>query len=180
MDVANERIFNPFALAVSSAGRSRRQGLDVRTDWRARPWLSLAAGGTWNDARFLGTPPSDGTLAPPSPDFHDHLVPMRPGDPVPGVARWTGHAGADARVRGLDVSARWRFLGPFVPIGEPGVTTRAASVLDLGIVIPAGRVAFDVALQNALDLRYVENRASGFITPGLPRVLRLTIRTNGA
>nr|MCU0619475.1 TonB-dependent receptor [Gemmatimonadaceae bacterium] len=112
-------------------------------------------------------------------DFHDHAVPMRPGDRVPGVARWTGSIGAETRVRGVDLRTHWRLLGPFVPISEPGVQTRTASVLDLGVAAPIGRVVVDVAIQNLLDLRYVENRASGFITPGVPRVLRLTLSTPG-
>lgn len=177
MDVDNERIFNPLALTVSSAGRSRRQGVDVRARGRIGDRLGLSATATWNDARFLGAPGGDTVRVPPSPDFHDHLVPMRPGDPVPGVARVTGSVRADAAMGRTVAGATWRLLGSFVPIGEPGVSTRSASVLDLDWSVPVGRLVVDLALQNVLDLRYVENRASGFITPGIPRVLRLTVRT---
>jgi outer membrane receptor protein involved in Fe transport len=75
-------------------------------------------------------------------------------------------------------------------VGEPGVTTRLASVLDLGTAVPlpdlqsrqTGRVralpnmTLDLELQNVFNLRYVENRASGFITPGLPRLFRVGLR----
>jgi hypothetical protein len=63
-------------------------------------------------------------------------------------------------------------------------------VFDVGAAIPLadlesrrdGRVralpnmTLDVELQNVLNLRYVENRASGFITPGVPRLFRVGLR----
>jgi len=105
------------------------------------------------------------------------------------VARYTGHVATEAPLpQRLGKGATWRttyrILGPFTPIGEPGLTTRAASVLDLGASFTLGALApaasIDVDVQNAFDLRYVENRASGFITPGLPRVLRVAIRIGAA
>lgn len=177
MDVENERIFNPFALATSSEGESRRQGIATELEWEPTPTLALRLDGTWNHAFFLGTQASDTTLAPPSPDFHDHAVPMQPGDPIPGVSRWHGALTAEQSLGRARLAAAWRVMGPFVPISEPGVETQPASVLDLGLALPIGRWAVDVGVQNVLDLRYVENRASGFITPGRPRVLRVTLRT---
>ncbi len=200
-DVTNERVFNPFTLGVSGSGNSRRQGLDLRGSWlrqpaasdAARRWWSIPAGTTLfgaltlNDARFLGTPPaSTGPVVRPTQNgaFHDHNVPILPGDPVPGVARLTARLGAEGGVRRSDATWRvaYRILGSFVPIGEPGVRTRTASVLDGGVSLPIGgsrsgnRVTLDLDLQNVLDLRFVENRASGFITPGVPRVLRVGLR----
>jgi hypothetical protein len=183
------------SLGVSSAGASRRQGLDVRTSWRAPfglPDRVVAFGAaTWNDARFLGdaTTTDGGLPVAPAPQsgIHDHNIPIVPGDPVPGVARYTGHVGVETLLpRGGSARLAWRVLGPFTPIGEPGLETRAASVLDLGGALPLRRLGLgngaladatlDLELQNVLDLRYVENRASGFITPGMPRVLRVGVR----
>ncbi len=209
LDARNERVFNPVTLGVSSAGQSRRQGLDLRASWRAaspeesgRRFSFRIPGGTelfssltLNDARFLGElPAAGGVIVRPVQNgaFHDHNIPILPGDRVPGVAAITGRIGADgpwrasfARASAVD-GARWRvsyrLLGSFVPIGEPGLHTRPASLLDLGVRLPlpsawSGRAAMlDLDLENVLNLRYVENRASGFITPGLPRVVRVGLR----
>jgi iron complex outermembrane receptor protein len=200
-DVTNERVFNPVTLGVSGAGASRRQGLDVRAGWTQQPslegtpssWWRVPAGTavfgafTINDARFLGATLSTGGVItrPTQPgNIHDHNVPILPGDPVPGVARVTARVGAEGGVlrSGADWRLSYRILGGFVPIGEPGVRTRTASVLDAGVTLPLGGVlrraglSLDLDLQNVLDLRFVENRASGFITPGVPRVLRASFR----
>lgn len=190
IDTRNERIFNPVTLGVSSAGRSRRQGLDARIAWQVPATLvqhgrvsTLAIDGaiTLNDARFLGAAPSDTSRVSDPNAGHDHNVPIFPGDPVPGVARYTARVGADLEIatpllRSVRVS--YRILGPFTPIGEPGVTTRVASVFDLGASVPlrALGASLDLDAQNVFDLRYVENRASQFITPGVPRVLRASLR----
>lgn len=200
-NVTNERVFNPFTLGVSGTGDSRRQGLDLRGSWMRQPsgtdasrrWWSIPTGTTLfgaltlNDARFLGAPPaSGGPVVRPTQNgaFHDHNVPIVPGDPVPGVARVSARVGAEGGVTRTSATwrASYRVLGSFVPIGEPGVRTRSASVLDGGITLPLGRVVggtgfmLDIDVQNVFDLRFVENRASGFITPGVPRVLRIGLR----
>jgi hypothetical protein len=190
IDTRNERIFNPVTLGVSSAGRSRRQGVDARMAWRIPTALAQQVGlssftldgaVTLNDARFLGVAPSDTARVSDPNAGHDHNVPIFPGDPVPGVARYTARISAD-----IDVDVSWlrhvrvsyRILGPFTPIAEPGVITRVASVFDLGASVPlrAMGASLDLDVQNVLDLRYVENRASQFITPGVPCVLRASLR----
>ncbi|MGV3709060.1 MAG: TonB-dependent receptor [Gemmatimonas sp.] len=192
IDTDNERIFNPVTLGVSSAGQSRRQGLDIRASWRLPESVAHAirldafetfGAFTLNDARFLGTPAADtgGVIRPPSNEFHDHNVPILPGDPVPGIAKYTGRIGGEAR---LALAAQpairlsYRLLGPFTPIGEPGVQTRTAGVFDAGVSVNifANRASLDVEAQNLFDMRYVENRASGYITPGVPRSLRVGLR----
>jgi hypothetical protein len=206
--VTNERVFDAATLGVSSAGTSRRRGLDVRGHWRAMLGLpdaaSIFGSMTLNDARFLRTSSNDTTTvnAVPQNTIHDHNIPIVPGDPVPGVARYHARIGATVPLWSVgshtdhsvaqhaQLRVTYRVLGPFTPVGEPGVTTRAASVLDLGAAMPlpelqsrrTGQVrslpdiTLDVELQNVLNLRYVENRASGFITPGLPRLFRVGLR----
>jgi outer membrane receptor for ferric coprogen and ferric-rhodotorulic acid len=71
-----------------------------------------------------------------------------------------------------------RFSGPYTPIGEPSVETRSYAVVDLGTSIhvsPLGAV-LDLELQNLLDAKYPEIRASGFLNPGAPRTLRAALR----
>jgi hypothetical protein len=202
-DVRNERVFDATTLGVSSAGRSVRQGVDVRGRWQA-PFgrssaVSVFGAMTLNDARFRedGTTANGDVDAVPQNTIHDHNIPIVPGDPVPGVARYTGRIGLEAPLRwsmwraaashdalssAARIRAAYRVLGPFTPIGEPGLETRAASVLDLGATVPLTRwrtrapLQLDIELQNVFNLRYVENRASGFITPGVPRVMRIGLR----
>jgi hypothetical protein len=114
---------------------------------------------------------------PIRPSFH--IEPLEPGDPVPNVAQWLGRVGLEAALS-PEVAARGqlRFSGPYTPIGEPGLETRSYSVLDLGASVELSRfgAVLDVELQNALDSKYPEIRASGFINPGAPRTLRAAIR----
>ncbi len=111
------------------------------------------------------------------PSFHEE--PLVPGARVPGVARYFGRAGVEitltpaAGARGMV-----RFTGPYTPIGEPSVRTRAYAVMDVGATIRLGAVGgvLDVDLLNLFDARYPELRASGFVNPGPPRALRAVIR----
>jgi outer membrane receptor protein involved in Fe transport len=119
------------------------------------------------------------TAAPtpaPTPTFH--VVPIQPGDPVPGVGRYVGRAGIETRpVTRVTAGATLRFSGPFTPSGEPTVRTSPYSVLDLtGTVRLSTDVGLDAELANVLDVRYPEVRASGFLNPGWPRTLRVALR----
>ena len=98
---------------------------------------------------------------------------------MPNVARWLGRVGIEAALTPrLATRAMVRFSGPYTPIGEPDVETQSYAVLDLGTsvqVSPLGAV-LDLELQNALDAKYPEIRASGFLNPGAPRTLRAALR----
>ena len=70
-----------------------------------------------------------------------------------------------------------RFSGPFTPIGEPSVRTRPYAIADLGASIRLGGFGtIDLDLQNVLNAKYPEIRASGYINPGAPRTLRAALR----
>jgi hypothetical protein len=194
LDVSHERIQDPVTREISDAGASVRQGLSAD--------LAVAAGGvslagtiTVNDAT-IATASSDPTIArglalrsaAPDPGGAPglvpelHVAPLEPGDPVPGVGRYVGRLVLGAPVGPAAVRATWRFSGPFSPIGEPDVRTRAYGVLDLGgsISLALGMAALDIELENVLDTKYPEVRASGFINPGTPRLLRAAFRLGGA
>jgi hypothetical protein len=98
---------------------------------------------------------------------------------VPGVARWFGRTGVEADLlSSLTGRALVRFSGPYTPIGEPAVRTQEYAVVDLGASIrlaPSG-TTLDFDLLNALDTKYPELRASGFLNPGAPRSLRAAVR----
>ena len=62
-------------------------------------------------------------------------------------------------------------------IGEPAVRTRPYILTDLGASLRIPRWGtLDLELQNLLNARYPEIRASGFLNPGAPRTLRAALR----
>jgi outer membrane receptor protein involved in Fe transport len=181
-NVANERIKDPVSLEVVDAGTSRRRGATVNVTWSVGSHLSLLAAGTLNDATVTGiaepaTVALDlGGVLPPRPNFHD--VPLEPGDPVPGVSKYFGRVGAEYILRsGLSAYGLLRFNGPYTPIGEPTVTTQPYAVVDAGASFGIGQTtSLDVDLLNAFDAKYPELRASGYINPGAPRSLLVSVR----
>jgi TonB dependent receptor/TonB-dependent Receptor Plug Domain len=188
LDVSHERIQDPVTRDVLPTGESARQGINLEAEVRLTPGLKLVADGTINDAKVKGDPsePASPLIVPDlavgpggkpiRPSFH--IEPLEPGDPVPNVAQWIGRLGLEAVLdRRLTTRGQIRFSGPYTPIGEAGVETRAYAVLDLGtsIDVPAVGAVIDLELQNVLDTKYPELRASGFINPGAPRTLRAAL-----
>ncbi len=175
-DVANERLLDPVTLTATNAGSSTRQGV------QAAAWLALGdrlmaeVSGTWNHARMSGAyvdahgdQHEDGSAGGAVPEGNV---------PVPGVADYHGalrleSAWGDQRTGVLT----WRVVGPHVPIGEEGVTTQPYSVLDLAVSLPVSEgLLLDLQLENTLDIRYVELRSSGWVSPGQPRRLAARLR----
>ena len=189
-DVSHERILDPVTREVTEAGESVRQGVSVDVSVTPRPGLRLTAEGTWNDARITDVAPGSvtapaGTLAAlvvgwrPITATANHDEPLEPGARVPGVARYTGRVGVEASLMGsLESRAGLRLSGPFTPIGETSIRTRAYAVADLGATVRLSRTgpSLDLDLLNVLDAKYPELRASGFLNPGAPRTLRAALR----
>jgi hypothetical protein len=190
LDVSHERIQDPITRQVLATGRSKRQGINADAEVRLSRVFTVYLDGTINDARVKGEGSSSGASpalvlpdasllvgAPLKPSFH--IEPLEPGSSVPNVARWLGRVGVEAALSPrLATRAMLRFSGPYTPIGEPGVETQSYAVLDLGTSIqlaPLG-AALDLELQNTLDTKYPEIRASGFLNPGAPRTLRAALR----
>jgi outer membrane receptor protein involved in Fe transport len=190
LDVSHERIQDPITRQVLATGRSKRQGINADAEARLSRVFTVYLDGTINDARVKGDGSSGAAPAlvlpdasllvqevPLKPSFH--IEPLEPGSYVPNVARWLGRVGVEAALSPrLATRAMLRFSGPYTPIGEPTVETQSYAVLDLGTsvqVTPLGAV-LDLELQNALDTKYPEIRASGFLNPGAPRTLRAALR----
>jgi len=181
-NVANERVRNPVTLEVLSSGTSRRRGATLNATWSIGTHLSLLAAGTVNDATVTGiAAPASVALdlqpiRPPRPNFHD--VPLEPGDPVPGVSQYFGRVGAEYVLpSGFSAYGLLRFSGPYTPIGEPAVHTQPYAILDAGASVGVGpTTSIDVDLLNLLDAKYPELRASGYINPGAPRSLLVSVR----
>jgi hypothetical protein len=188
LDVSKERILNPVTREVSDAGESVRQGVSLDLTWAAARRLRFLFEGTVNDAKITGVTESAEVRLPEAlvtdlpggplvPNLHD--VPLTPGSQVPGVARWFGRTGVEADLLGsLTSRALLRFSGPYTPIGEPSVRTQEYAVVDLGASVRLGGsgTTLDLDLLNALDTKYPELRASGFLNPGAPRSLRAAVR----
>jgi hypothetical protein len=147
----------------------------------------VAAQATWNDATISEVGSAPGAALSVAGRLASvvllHDVPLEPGDPIPGVARYTGRIGVDAALTSsVESRAGVRLSGPFTPIGEPSVRTRAYAVADLGATVRLGRAgpSLDLDLLNLLSAKYPELRASGFLNPGAPRALRMALRLGHA
>jgi hypothetical protein len=194
MDVDNERIQDPITREIANVGGSIRQGVDVSGGLQLTSGLRLSGSATLNDARISD---DDGSLASPSAARTAaalagkgmggatgarlaHVEPLEPGERVPGVASYAGHVQLEALVATrYPARATWRFLGPYVPLGEPDIRTEPYGVLDLGATFPWGSsMELDLELQNVLDAKYPEIRSSGFISPGAPRTFVAALRLN--
>jgi outer membrane receptor protein involved in Fe transport len=181
-NTANERIRDPVSLDILATGTSRRRGISGSATWQISRRLLVLASGTLNDATITGAAdPVDvvldlGSLRPPRPNFHTE--PLAPGDPVPGVSDFFGRVGAQfLPADGWSTYLLARFTGPYTPIGEPGITTQAYAVVDAGgSVALSDGTSIDVDLLNVFDTTYPEIRASGYINPGAPRSLLLSVR----
>lgn len=183
--VQNERVLDPVTLTPSGAGSSDRLGVDVELEVELPLGLRAAVNGTWNHAR-LDAPyvdahedhphgvfdPVTPTVSPDLPDYSTH---------VPGLAGYLGSARLSGQVsETIATQLRWRVVGPLVPIGEPTLRTQPYSVLDLGAAwaIGDGRT-LELGVTNVLDVKYVELRSSGYVSPGPPPQLRLQFRIEG-
>ena len=186
LDVSHERIQDPVTREILETGRSKRQGINADVEMRVTKAVTLFLDGTVNDATVKGSVDASTPLVVPHPSLlvigapvSFHIEPSEPGDRVPNVARWLGRVGVEAALSPrLATRATLRFSVPYTPIGEPGVETQSYAVLDLGAsvaVAPLGAV-LDLELNNSLDAKYPEIRASGFLNPGAPRTLRAALR----
>jgi len=181
-NTANEWIKDPVSLDEVAAGTSRRRGVIGSASYVLWSRLTLAAEATLNDAEITGIAEAPalsfavGRMLPPRPLFHTE--PLEPGDDVPGVSAWYGRVGAEYTLpTGWSAYGLLRFEGPYTPIGEQGIQTQPYSVVDLGGSITlSAATALDVDLLNVFDATYPELRASGYINPGAPRSLVVSVR----
>lgn len=176
VSIANERVFDPVTLRLSSEGRSVRQGVEVFGGLTFDDRIRLDLHGVYNHARLSGAYANAHEDHPHSV-FSSGTASLAAGAVdrrVPGAATWQGSAKITATPeRSVTTWVKWHGVGPHVPIGEPEVRTRAYSVTELGGTWHvAERWSLDVELWNLFDVRYVELRSSGFVVPGAPRNLR--------
>jgi outer membrane receptor protein involved in Fe transport len=163
LDVRGEQTFKPVTLTSTPDGRSRRQGLEADARLGLLRRLALFAHGTLNDARCVS--------------FVDDAGADLSGQSVFQVARQVGEVGLDADLGGVKGSLSASYTGPFTPIGEAGVRTAPYAGVTTRVSIPVARGAtLALGVENILDRRVTEVRASGFVAPGAPRRLIATWR----
>lgn len=163
VDVQNEQTFNDVTQETTAGGQSRRRGLELDGRLGLVPAVALFAHATINDAHYTRLVTDDG----------DDLS----GKPVFGVARATVESGFDVEAGGVLGSVWAAYTGPFTPIGEPDARTSSHTLLNVrGSVSIGGPWSVALGMQNILDKKYAEVRASGFVSPGQPRTLLVTLR----
>ncbi|MBX6332691.1 MAG: TonB-dependent receptor [Gemmatimonadaceae bacterium] len=167
VEVTNEQTFNPVTQETIANGRSRRRGVELDGRVGITPAVALFAHATINDAHYLRLVNDEGeSLA---------------GTPVFGVARATVESGVDLQYRGALGSIWAAYTGPFTPIAEPEARTSPYTLVNMRGTIPlTGAWSLALGVQNILDRSYPEVRASGFVSPGQPRTVLLTVLWGGA
>ncbi len=164
-DVSNEQSFDPITLTSTSGGASRRRGVSVSATWRPDAALTLRADWTFLDARYerLITAAGD-TLS---------------GARVFNTARYVGIASATFAPQ----PGRWRLaaslnaVGPYSPFDEPGVLRPAYALAHLGAAIEiAPGDEIEVGIRNLFNRAYPELEAGGYVSPGQPRSVYVTLR----
>lgn len=163
MDVTDEQTFNPVTLRTTSGGASRRKGVELEASVRPLPILTLTTDWTLNDARYVAFVTEDGDTLSGSAIFN--------------TAKYVGSFAAElAPVHGRwDLRLATNALGPYTPFDEPGVRLPAYALLNLSGGGTVAGVRVELGLRNLLDRAYPELRAGGFVAPGQPRSLYLTL-----
>jgi outer membrane receptor protein involved in Fe transport len=174
-EVSHERIQDPITLEIASSGSSVRQGVEA-----------IAELGLWGDVvlRARGTL-TDAVLSGRYADAHDDHnqggagpEAESPEQDVPGIADYLAQVALEGPLwRALQGRVEWRITGPYVPIGEPEVRTDPYATLDAGLSYPVRRdLMVDLEVRNVLDRVYPELRSSGYVTPGSPRSISLSVQ----
>jgi outer membrane receptor protein involved in Fe transport len=164
LDVSNEQTFNPITLVSTSGGASRRQGLDVGLEARMSHAVTLSGDWTLNDARYTSLVTEDG----------DTLNDAR----VFNTARYIGSAALEVAppMAAWHVRLSGNVVGPYTAFDEPGAERPAYGLLHLSGGMLVGDAMVEVGVRNLLDRAYPELAAGGFISPGQPRTVFLTVQ----
>jgi len=163
MDVSDEQTFDPVTLRATSGGASRRRGIEVEATLRPSATLVLDADWTINDARYLRLVTATDTLNGARVFNTARYVGTVHADVAPPLRRW--HAGATVNV-----------VGPYSPFDEPGVVLPVFALLHVSGGVRVGRRGLvEVGVRNVLDRAYPELRAGGYVSPGQPRSVFVTL-----
>jgi outer membrane receptor protein involved in Fe transport len=163
MDVGDEQTLDPVTLRTTSGGASRRRGVEVEATVRPNGSLVLGADWTFNDARYRRLVTEADTLNSARVFNTARYVGTVHAAVAPPARRW--HAGVSVNV-----------VGPYSPFDEPGVVLPAFALVHLSGGVRLGRRGLaEVGIRNVLNRAYPELRAGGYLSPGQPRSLFVTV-----
>jgi outer membrane receptor protein involved in Fe transport len=163
INVRNQQTVDPVTLQPGAGGTTRQQGVELDGRAGLTRWLALFVNATVNDAHYVNLITDSG----------DNLA----GVPVYQVANATADVGIDVDYKGISGSLWGAYMGPWTPVNEPDTRTSPYTLLNLRAAFPlSGPWSGALGVQNILDQRYVEVQASGYVSPGTPRQLLLSVR----
>lgn len=163
INVRNQQSVDPVTLQPTAGGTTRQQGAEIDGRVALTHWAALFAHATVNDAHYVKLITADSV----------NLA----GVPVYQVAKATVDAGFDVEYKSVAGSLWAAYTGPWTPVNEPTVRTSPYTLVNLRATFPiSGPWSGAAGIQNIIDQRYVEVRASGFLSPGTPRQFLLTVR----
>jgi outer membrane receptor protein involved in Fe transport len=169
MDVSNEQTFNPLNGNVSNGGSSRRRGLELDLRAPVATIGTFTADWTFLDARYRSLTVEDdaGSLVLDGVRVYNTATYV-------GAAAYT-LAPVDAKWR-LRIGGNW--VGRYAPFDEPGVLLGGYGLLHLSGTARLGAVELDLGVRNVLDRAYPELVAGHIVSPGQPRAVFVTIRSD--
>ena len=163
-DVSNEQTFNEITLETESGGASKRQGVDMDVHAQPSQTVSVTGSLTIVDAKYVTFVTEEGESLSDQPIYN--------------TAKYVGDLALDV---GTPDKTQFRVatnvVGPYTPFDEPGVELPAYALLHVSASKAFGRYIIGAGIRNALDRKYPELRAGGFVSPGQPRSFTVTLRT---
>jgi iron complex outermembrane receptor protein len=193
LETRNEWVYNPITLLNETTGRSLREGIEAAFKVRPVPHVELAANFTFNTKGIFYLTDTTGRsatarLAGQLPDLNAAAAAARAawmrhdvgntGD-VAGVARYSGRAGITIRPTDAAWLSTWvTAMGPYIPLGEPDSLTTAFAITNIQAGVRLNhRIELTLGLDNLLDQRAPELRASGVVNPMAVRMVHLNANT---
>ena len=186
LNTQNELVFNPVTLETEDTGHSIREGVEWEIELRPVPQFEFETHFTWNTkGRFFtaDTTAQPGASIGPllsvsgggstTAVLHDEGA----GKVVEGVADYSGRIGFTVRPTLPTWISTWAtVMGPYVPLGEPDAKTTAYGIgnIQAGARI-TDRIELTFGLDNVLNQRAPELRASGAVNPVAPRTMHLNV-----
>ncbi|MBI4421138.1 MAG: TonB-dependent receptor [Gemmatimonadetes bacterium] len=189
LDTRNEMVFNPITLETEETGHSIREGIETELRLRPIPELEFETHWTLNTrgVYFLRDTAGAPAASLARPLFHlsgataAAAIMHDEGNsgPVPGVADYSGRAGVVVHPTPAVGLHGWvTIMGPYVPLGEPEAKTDAFAIANLQASVRLNdRIELTFGLDNILNTRAPELRASGAVNPVAPRTVHVNIHT---
>ena len=190
LNTQNEEVYNPVTLQTEESGHSIREGIETELSLRPIPQLEIETHWTFNTKGQFYLADSGAATMPAmvmvprfsmaggyaaSNAMHDDGN-LRD---VTGVARYSARGGIAVHpTPRLSLNAWVTVMGPYIPAGEPDVKTDAFSIANVqGGAWLNDHIELTVGLDNILNTRAPEIRASGSINPVAPRNVHVGVRT---